>query len=94
MILTETQIRKIIREELMKEMGMGNMPHNDEKPSLGFSGKEMAGMVAGGIAGNAAFAALQDFFRTHPEVLQAIKTGALSVSEVLNQMMMENNTRK
>jgi hypothetical protein len=93
--MTEAQLRKLIRKELLKEMEMGNMPHNDEKPSLGFSGKEMAGMVAGGVAGNAAFIALQNFFRTHPEVLEAIKTGALSVSEVLNKiMMMENNTRK
>jgi hypothetical protein len=89
--MTEAQLRKMIRKEILKEMGM---PPKDEKPSLGFSGKEMAGMVAGGVAGNAAFIAFQNFFRTHPEVLQAIKTGAFSVSEVLDKMIMENNTRK
>jgi hypothetical protein len=68
--MTEAQLRKVIREELMKEMGM---PPKDEKPSLGFSGKQMAAMAAVGVAGNAAFAQLQNFFQKNPEILKAVK---------------------
>lgn len=91
MIMTEAQLRKVIREELMKEMGM---PPKDEKPSLGFSGKQMAGMAAGSVAVNAAFDKLQQFFHDNQDVLQAIKTGALSVSEAINQVLMEKKSNK
>jgi len=74
MIMTEAQLRKMIRKEILKEMGMGNMPHNDEKPSLGFNAKEIASMIAGGVAGNAALIGLQNFFHKNPEILQAVKS--------------------
>lgn len=66
--MTEAQLRKMIRKELLKEM-----EQNDQKPSLGFSPKQMAAMAAVGVAGNAAFAQLQNFFQKNPEILKAVK---------------------
>jgi hypothetical protein len=43
MKLTEAHIRKIIREELLKEMGMGDMPSEEEE------GKIYPGHIAGGV---------------------------------------------
>jgi hypothetical protein len=68
MKMTEAQLRKMIRKELLKEM-----EQNDQKPSLGFSPKQMAAMAAVGVAGNAAFAQLQNFFQKNPEILKAVK---------------------
>ena len=68
MIMTEAQLRKMIRKEILKEM-----EQNDQKPSLGFSPKQMAAMAAVGVAGNAAFAQLQNFFQKNPEILNAVK---------------------
>ena len=68
MIMTEAQLRKMIRKEILKEM-----EQNDQKPSLGFSPKQMAAMAAVGVAGNAAFAQLQNFFQKNPEILKAVK---------------------
>jgi len=68
--MTEAQLRKLIRKEILKEMGM---PPKDEKPSLGFSPKQMAAMAAVGVAGNAAFAQLQNFFHENPGILEAVK---------------------
>jgi len=66
--MTEAQLRKMIRKEILKEM-----EQNDQKPSLGFSPKQMAAMAAVGVAGNAAFAQLQNFFQKNPEILNAVK---------------------
>jgi hypothetical protein len=66
--MTEAQLRKLIRKEILKEM-----EQNDQKPSLGFSPKQMAAMAAVGVAGNAAFAQLQNFFQKNPEILKAVK---------------------
>jgi hypothetical protein len=68
--MTEAQLRKMIRKEVLKEMGM---PPKDEKPSLGFSAKQMTAMAAAGLIGNATFAQLQNFFHENPEILKVVK---------------------
>jgi len=57
MKLTEAHIRKIIREELMKEMGMGDMPPNQppqEETKL-HGGAIATGLGVGGLVALANF---------------------------------------
>ena len=53
MRMTEAHIRKIIREELLKEMGMGDMPPEEEE------GKIYPGAIAGGIGAAGVLVALE-----------------------------------
>jgi hypothetical protein len=69
--MTEAQLRKMIRKEILKEMA--NMEPEKEKPGIGFSPKQMAAMAAAGLIGNATFAQLQNFFHENPEILKVVK---------------------
>lgn len=72
MKLSEAQIRQVIREEL--EAVLNEMHGQKEQdPKRGFSAKELMGMAAVAVGGNASFAALQSFFHKHPGILETIK---------------------
>ena len=63
MRMTEAHIRKIIRQELLKEMGMGDMPSEEEE------GKIYPGAIAGGLTAGAALGALvgvMNYVQTNP----------------------------
>jgi hypothetical protein len=74
MKLTESNLRSIIREELMKEM-------HQEPESM----SKASAMVAGGLAGGAMFGtpfAIAAFLQNHPEMMQAVQ-------ELLKSLMQE-----
>lgn len=62
MKMTEAQLRKVIRQELLKEMEMGDMPPKEEE------GKIYPGHIAGGLATGGALGALvgvMNYVQTH-----------------------------
>jgi hypothetical protein len=66
MRMTEAHIRKIIRQELLKEMGMGDMPSSQPPQE---ETKLHAGPIAGGLATGGALGALvgvMNYVQTHP----------------------------
>ncbi len=87
MKLSESQIRQVIKEEL--EAVLSEMHGQKEQdPKRGFNAKELMGMAAVAVGGNAGFAALQSFFHKHPHILQAIK------AYLRKEGMMENKSNK
>lgn len=87
MKLSESQIRQVIREELEDVL---NEMHGqkEQDPKRGFSVKELLGMAAVGVGGNLGFAALQQFFKDHPHILEVAKAYFKSKG------MMENKSNK
>lgn len=72
--LTESALRNIVREELIREM------HQEEPSSM-----KASAMVAGGLAGGAMFTtpfAIATFLQNHPEMMQAVQ-------ELLKSLMQE-----
>ncbi len=67
MKMTEAQLRKVIRQELLKEMN--NMP-SEEKDKL-YPGT-IAGGLAAGISGGYGVNWLLDYIQTHPELTEPL----------------------
>ena len=85
MKLTESQIRQVIREELEVILNEMHGQEDSEKPGIGFSGKQVAGMAAAGVLGNVAFDQIQRFLHTHPEWLAALKAAMQAVGQALSE---------
>jgi hypothetical protein len=73
MKMTEAQLRKVIREELLKEM---NSSSSEEQEAEEEKGKLYPGTIAGGLAagisGGYGVNWLLDYIQTHPELTEPL----------------------